>query len=160
MDASTAMSSPEQMSLSFAIDNLVVFRFPPEVISHRSYLSHMMGCPGKSSLETSLVNSSMVASWVATSISSSRSSSLKRDSFAASLENNPATWDAVRNSSLLNSRFPCWVHGRHHRPRNWCRITFSSWPLTVLKFLSQVVLLLVRKSTSTGSTWPERPTLW
>ena len=42
-----------------------------------------MVCPGKSSQETSFVNSSMVASWVAHSISSSRSSSLKRDFFAA-----------------------------------------------------------------------------
>ena len=96
------MSSPVQMSLSFATNNLVVLSFPPEVISYWLYLSHMMGCPGKSSRETSFVNSSVVASWVAHSISSSRSSLLKRDFFAASLEKNPATQDAVRNSSLLN----------------------------------------------------------
>lgn len=53
---------------------------------------------------------------------------------------------------------PLRVHGGHHRARNWCRITFSSWPLTLMKFLSQVDLLLVRKSTSMGSAWLEQVT--
>ena len=55
------MSSSEEMSLSFAIHNLVLLSFPPEVMSHRLYLSYKMGCPGKSSREISFVNSSMAA---------------------------------------------------------------------------------------------------
>ena len=49
MDTSTALSSPVQMSLTFATDDLVVLSFPPEVIiSQRLSLSHVMGCPRKS----------------------------------------------------------------------------------------------------------------